>query len=64
MESIFEQKLWKNTNKLLERGWEGIKTGQTIPAGGCLASVKDGLYIVVLNSQGKEARFEDTLILY
>lgn len=33
-------KLWKNTNKLLSLGWEGIKTGQTQPAGACLASVR------------------------
>ena len=42
-------KRWENTNKLLERGWEGVKTGLTPSAGSCLSSVKDGLYIVVLN---------------
>jgi hypothetical protein len=42
-------KRWKNTNKLLNKGWEGVKTGMTIPAGGCLASLKKGIIIVVLN---------------
>jgi D-alanyl-D-alanine carboxypeptidase (penicillin-binding protein 5/6) len=41
---------WRNTNKLLEQGWEGIKTGQTQRAGACLVSVRDSIFIVVLNS--------------
>ena len=32
--------MWKNTNKLLNEGWEGIKTGQTITAGSCLSSFR------------------------
>jgi serine-type D-Ala-D-Ala carboxypeptidase (penicillin-binding protein 5/6) len=28
---------WQNTNKLLEEGWEGVKTGVTPSAGACLA---------------------------
>jgi D-alanyl-D-alanine carboxypeptidase (penicillin-binding protein 5/6) len=40
----------RNTNKLLEQGWEGIKTGQTQRAGACLVSVRDSIFIVVLNS--------------
>lgn len=55
---------WKNTNKLLEQGWEGIKTGQTNKAGGCLVSVRDGIFIVVLNCANGEKRFEDSLALY
>jgi hypothetical protein len=43
-------KNWKTTNKLIENGWEGIKTGQTNTAGCCLASLKNGIYIVLLNS--------------
>jgi hypothetical protein len=43
-------KRWYNTNVLLRKGWEGIKTGQTISAGCCLSSLKDEIYIVVLNS--------------
>ena len=30
---------WENTNKLLKRGFQGIKTGNTAEAGPCLASV-------------------------
>ncbi len=52
--------IWKNTNKLLERGWEGIKTGYTVSAGNCLASFKEGVFIVVLNSTDSEKRFTDT----
>lgn len=42
---------WKNTNQLLHKGWEGVKTGFTQTAGGCLASLREGIYIVVLNCQ-------------
>ena len=31
-------------------GWQGLKTGQTPAAGCCLASVKNGIFIVLLNS--------------
>lgn len=31
--------IWKNTNRLLYKGWEGIKTGITQAAGSCLASL-------------------------
>lgn len=57
-------RLWTNTNKLLGMGWDGIKTGMTPSAGSCLASVKDGLFIVVLNSANREARFDDTITLW
>ena len=42
-------KKWSNTNKLLGSGWEGIKTGYTVAAGNCLASLREGVFIVVLN---------------
>lgn len=32
--------LWKNTNRLLHKGWEGVKTGITQAAGSCLASLR------------------------
>lgn len=51
---------WKNTNQLLHKGWEGVKTGFTQAAGGCLASSKEGIYIVVLNCQTELTRFTDT----
>lgn len=41
--------VWINTNILLKKGWEGVKTGQTGAAGSCLSSLKDGIFIVVLN---------------
>lgn len=55
-----EVKEWFNTNILLSKGWEGIKTGQTLTAGCCLSSLKKGVYIVVLNSVDVEKRFADT----
>lgn len=46
---ICETKIWSNTNRLLRKGWEGVKTGNTSSAGACLASLKNGIYIIVLN---------------
>lgn len=58
-----------NTNELLEtyRGINGIKTGYTLSAGGCLtASAKRGdieLIAVVMHSQDKDTRFIDAQVL-
>jgi D-alanyl-D-alanine carboxypeptidase len=57
-------KIWENTNILLKEGWEGIKTGQTVTAGNCLASLKDGVYIVVLNCPDSSKRFTETKRLF
>jgi D-alanyl-D-alanine carboxypeptidase len=64
MEEVVSVRIWKNTNKLIEMGWEGIKTGQTQTAGGCLASLRNGVFIVLLNSANAESRFEDTVKIY
>ena len=64
MVTVYCTKVWTNTNKLLGLGWEGVKTGNTNPAGSCLASFRDGLFIVVLNSASREARFDDTVMLW
>jgi len=56
--------VWQNTNRLLSNGWEGVKTGHTVSAGACLASVREGIYTVVLNSQSADKRFDDTVLLY
>lgn len=61
--------MWQNTNRLLDQGYEGIKTGITDVAGPCLAActtitVKDKpkrLVIVVIRSETQEQRFEDVL---
>lgn len=53
-------KSWENTNILLKKGWEGVKTGQTGSAGSCLSSLKEGIFIVVLNCKNNEARFSET----
>ena len=57
-------KKWWNTNKLLFKDWEGIKTGHTSAAGCCLSSLKKGIFIVVLNSQNLETRFSDTEMIF
>lgn len=44
-------KTWENTNKLLEDGFEGIKTGITETAGPCLSACYKDLVVVVLNSK-------------
>jgi D-alanyl-D-alanine carboxypeptidase len=51
---------WWNTNKLLMKGWEGVKTGQTVTAGSCLCSLREGIFITVLNSDTADSRFTDT----
>lgn len=65
---------WENTNKLLDRGFRGVKTGITTSAGACLSSwyVKpssknqdevESLIIIVLGCSDSEKRFEDTVRL-
>lgn len=60
----------KNTNELLEkyRGANGIKTGWTNAAGGCLAASakRDGveLIAVVMHSESNETRFADVEKLF
>jgi D-alanyl-D-alanine carboxypeptidase len=55
---------WWNTNRLLKEDWEGVKTGQTTSAGSCLSSLKQGIFIVVLNCSSAETRFSDTEKIY
>ena len=50
-------KTWENTNKLLEDGFEGIKTGITETAGPCLSAYYGGLVVVVLNSKTMNQRW-------
>lgn len=59
-----EIKRWYNTNILLGKGWEGVKTGQTLTAGCCLSSLKNGVFIVVLNCADPDKRFTQTEKLY
>lgn len=55
---------WENTNKLLEHGFYGIKTGTTQQAGPCLASYfvsrKRPYIIVLLNCKSKGERWLDS----
>ena len=59
---------WTNTNVLLQKGYRGVKTGQTVSAGSCLCSrrhitvnrVDYDLVGVVLGSVTIEQRFSET----
>jgi D-alanyl-D-alanine carboxypeptidase len=55
--------VWTNTNKLLEKGFSGIKTGITPNAGPCLSSMlknEDASVIVtLLNCKSIEHRFTE-----
>jgi len=54
---------WENTNKLLSKGYDGIKTGITTNAGPCLsASIRVGNYhliIIILASKSMERRWNE-----
>lgn len=58
---------WKNTNKLLAKGFNGLKTGITSSAGPCLASnYKDdkvNLIMVVLSCKTPDHRWTETVKL-
>lgn len=55
---------WENTNKMLFKGFDGVKTGITIEAGHCLCSYykREGkeLLIVLLGCPTSEARWIET----
>lgn len=69
------EKTWTNTNKLLWKGWDGIKTGITDTAGPCLASAltvadyywngykkecsKRQYVVVVLSCKSMDIRWEE-----
>jgi D-alanyl-D-alanine carboxypeptidase len=55
---------WKNTNKLLDDGWEGVKTGTTDTAGHCLMAKKDRYLIAVFDSKTLTKRFTECSQLY
>lgn len=53
-----------NTNKLLDKGFNGVKTGVTPAAGPCLASSfeKDNLHLIVIlmNTKTMDSRWVET----
>ena len=61
--TIWKEYNWNNTNKLLERGFIGIKTGVTHSAGQCLATYlkwkKRSYIVVLLNWSSAEQKFKD-----
>jgi len=56
---------WKNTNKLLSKGYWGIKTGITNTAGPCLAAFmtnrKRSYLVILLNSRSMDARWVEVM---
>lgn len=50
-------KVWENTNKLLEDGFEGIKTGINESSGPCLAACYQDFIVIVLNSKSMNERW-------
>ncbi|OMJ89352.1 hypothetical protein SteCoe_8557 [Stentor coeruleus] len=59
--------VWKNTNILLGKGFDGAKTGTTDKAGACLcASINDSItpfLVTVLKSRTSDDRWDDTVKL-
>ena len=68
--SGYERNLhWKTTDLLLPiEGYDGVKTGTTEAAGGCLVSScrrdEDHLIIVVLGASSSDSRYSDSRNLY
>ena len=54
---------WKNTNKLLWKGWDGVKTGATETAGNCLMAKHGDLLIGVFDCKTQGKRFSDSVKL-
>jgi len=63
-ESIEREIIWRNTNKLLEKGFTGMKTGVTPNAGPCLSSLLrrngESVIITLLNSKTMDHRWSET----
>lgn len=58
---------WENTNKLLGKGFDGVKTGITNAAGPCLcvsSSKEPNVLIVLLNSKSMEDRWVEAKKLH
>lgn len=53
------EQTWENTNKLLRKGFEGVKTGLTEGAGPCLCSSWREVVVTVLGCGCREGRWED-----
>lgn len=54
---------WKNTNKLLWKGWEGIKTGTTDNAGPCFLGKHENLVVGIFNCSSQNKRFAEAVSL-
>lgn len=54
---------WRNTNKLLWKGWEGVKTGTTENAGPCFLGKQDSYILGLFNCAGQNKRFSEAAAL-
>lgn len=58
---------WKNTNLILDRGYDGVKTGTTSTAGACLASSltrnEQTVICILLNSKSTDTRWIEAIKL-
>lgn len=66
--NIYRKAKWVNTNKLLNEGWDGVKTGVTQSAGPCMSAccrVSDRLSLVIttLHSTSTDKRWNDVVQL-
>lgn len=51
---------WTNTNKMLDKGFVGVKTGVTPTAGPCLCTAYGNFVITLLNSRSMDDRWRET----
>lgn len=51
--------MWRNTNKLLWKDWEGVKTGTTETAGHCFIGKYNKYLISVFDCATMNKRFTD-----
>lgn len=61
---LARKQVWKNTNKLLSKGWDGVKTGTTDTAGHCLMAAKDGVMVGVFDCESLGKRFSESVKIY
>jgi len=56
--------VWKNTNKMLGKGFYGVKTGFTPVAGPCLSCAIGNFVMVLLGCESRHDRWKDSLELF
>jgi serine-type D-Ala-D-Ala carboxypeptidase (penicillin-binding protein 5/6) len=62
-DGVLRAKVWYNTNKLLGKGFSGIKTGVTNKAGPCLCCSFGNFTVTLLNCRTMEDRWKEAEFL-